>query len=581
MSTDGNGNGATPSGSAARPLNRYFWNPFGKRAESDTMPAPERLEPVELTDEQLTSAGVELDVEGDGGGVHDVVKKTNFWFSREVYALDQEARREAEGWAKSGLPRHDVRQDDPLPVEKALAERCHEVFRQWVERVRTRMQDEIERSGQRVAELVAKFRAATGQLEATLVQVEATRSDLTELRKLAKEQERSFGYEAIVKSPVFFWGFAIAMAVVEFFANFPVFKLLLPMESSQAELLRNQLADAESAGRWAGVSRLVTELAFHPEALFVALVAVIILVLLGKMIGASLRPLVVLRADDHPLAATDVKAHRRQHWTLFLKSLAGAVFVVAFLYWSRALIPQMAERRVADDTQRLAQIDSTFAAQQAEARAQKRSFNSTAILQRRDDAMNDLVHHQDALTYAVGVERNNPSILLLNLALLISAAVVGFANARERVTNARGYDPEILRLEHELARLRTEAVGQRQAAREASGQIQTELSRVHHLLAARPLRDWPGKADRLRRVISLFRSENARLRGLDPSHILAFQAPIPLVLEGTDAEAPFREPLELAQLRRAAAGLDEDLDRLTRALGTPTPAAAPAAPAAA
>ena len=42
------------------------------------------------------------------GGVHEITKATNYWFDREVGALERDARALAADWASKGLPRHDV-----------------------------------------------------------------------------------------------------------------------------------------------------------------------------------------------------------------------------------------------------------------------------------------------------------------------------------------------------------------------------------------------------------------------------------------------------------------------------------------
>ena len=112
---------------------------------------------------------------------------------------------------------------------------------------------------------------------------------------------------------LFFWFFAIALTLVEFFANFPVFRLLLPMKPALAKAAEDAAQDAISTEWWAGLALQMKEVVLHADALFVALVAVLFLVLFGKTIGGSTRVLVALKPSEQPLAATTIRGIKRQH----------------------------------------------------------------------------------------------------------------------------------------------------------------------------------------------------------------------------------------------------------------------------
>src|SRR5207237_6722279 len=78
-----------------------------------------------------------LDAEGDvENGVHAITKKTDYWFNRELYQLEQEAKQLAADWAEKGLPRHDVERIAVLEPEQVLGMKCLELFRQCHRRVR-------------------------------------------------------------------------------------------------------------------------------------------------------------------------------------------------------------------------------------------------------------------------------------------------------------------------------------------------------------------------------------------------------------------------------------------------------------
>jgi hypothetical protein len=117
------------------------------------------------------------------------------------------------------------------------------------------------------------------------------------------------------------------------------------------------------------------------------------------------------------------------------------------------------------------------------------------------------------------------------------------------------------------ADLSAEFAERRAAAHQALDEVRAGILRVEHLLAAPLLRDWHGKADRLRGVVSTFRIENARLRGLDVADVAAFRMPVSisfsapemdrLVLGRPRALDAYR--LECARLQDNL--LDLDLDR--------------------
>src|SRR5213078_1410478 len=96
------------------------------------------------------------------------------------------------------------------------------------------------------------------------------------------------GYDRIFKSSWGFWIFAGILTVAEFTANFPVFRLLLPMDSTLVQL---------------------QDILLHFEAFLVALIAVVILVLLGKTTGSSARSVVAFSPKESPMAATTIRAH--------------------------------------------------------------------------------------------------------------------------------------------------------------------------------------------------------------------------------------------------------------------------------
>src|SRR5258705_5089735 len=107
--------------------------------------------------------------------------------------------------------------------------------------------------------------------------------------------------------------------------------------SSTLVSLASTLGEAAEAHTWlAGPLVLVQDILLHFEAFLVALIAVVILVLLGKTTGSSLRSIVAFSAKDSPMDATTLRSHRRQHSVGFTAGLLGILSVLSLLSFSSA-----------------------------------------------------------------------------------------------------------------------------------------------------------------------------------------------------------------------------------------------------
>src|SRR5437868_7580610 len=101
----------------------------------------------------------------DGNGVHAITKKTDYWFNRELYQLEQESKKLAAEWAEKGLPRHDVQRAGVLEPEQVLGMKSLELFRQWRKRVRVKMQDHIQGASATLNRLIGEARAEVNALD--------------------------------------------------------------------------------------------------------------------------------------------------------------------------------------------------------------------------------------------------------------------------------------------------------------------------------------------------------------------------------------------------------------------------------
>jgi hypothetical protein len=277
----------------------------------------------------------------------------------------------------------------------------------------------------------------------------------------------------------------------------------------------------------------------------VAFVAVVVLVVLGKFAGSSARARFALAADDYPTAARTVRAHQREHAFKGLASVLGVTFVLLFLFYSRADIAALTADRVRQDRAAVEAAETRLADAQTARDDAAIVTRNAELLQLRDV----LVQHEEDERYASTVQRNNVPILFLNLALVITAAVLGYAYAHADLGEKRGEHPDLVRLRERCVALRGEQIALDHDARAAASLAHLAASRVRHLLGAHPLRGWESKVRRLESIIPLFRGENARARGLDPANIRAFDEPPVLDLPPVDEQMGLVEPAEFGRLR--------------------------------
>lgn len=489
-------------------------------------------------------------------GVHGITRSTDHWFERRAHALEQRAALEAAQWAQAGLPMQDVRRTEPLDVEVVLASHARQVYREWAERVRTKMQDAIARGSRAFGEQVAELRTRVGRLDAIAQDLGAREAKIERIRDESARDTAPIQYHRLVPG-VLFWPMALLLVLVEFAANFPVFRLLLPMDSVLAGAARVAAGNIRETSWLAGLELLGRSLLMNVEASLVALVVVIALVVLGKQAGASARPLVALSAREQPLGATTIRQHRRQHSALLGICVAGLVATIGFLYSARGGIAATAQSRVTQDSVARAELN-------AKLRVADSTGNRAAIgtLTQESIRLSKIEErHKDDAAYARTVQGNNDAILFLNLGLIAVAAALGFAYAKDNLSDRRGEHPDLPVLREKCAELRREQLAVIGEARAALSRAAGAEGAVRHLASASPLASWESKARRLAAVVAVFRAENARVRGMDPTNIRAFDVAVDLGLPDLRGESGFALPDEMASF---AAERDELAARLER-----------------
>lgn len=566
-----NGNGHHRHGTPSEPDGRPTRNghPLPQYYPSDAADRDLERRLGSYTGSEGAPSSGEMPAAAPDQGVHGITRNTDYWFERELHAIERSAREQAADWAAKGLPRHDLPRTEPLEPEQVLAAHSTQLFKDWHRRVRTRMQDAIEEGSQAVGRHVATLRNALTRLAA----IRSERGELdARLERLRVEAEQEAGkpvrFDRYINGWLF-WPGAIILATVEFFANFPVFRLMLPMSRSLATAAQAAAESFDDTSWLAGPQMLLREMLMHFEATVVALVAVVALVLLGKTLGGALRPLMAFREREHPLAAQSIRAHRRQQWLLAGVTAAGIVFVLGFLYQSRGSIATLAAERVETQKAHIATLVADAAALTDRTQIAQAAGRIYAAEQTRNLL-------EDDAAYARTVQQNNQPILFLNIAIILTALVLGYSYKSEDLSDKRGEHPGIVAARERIAQLDREMFAVLGEGRAAESQAYAGIGRVHHLLRASPLREWRSKLERLEGVIPLFRGENARLRGLDPANIRAFDTPATLAVPSVDDDEAFLEPLEFARLKEEFHALGTEFGRIaprmTPAFGHPVPA---------
>ena len=500
-----------------------------------------RFKPLKPADASASENGAAPD-EGPSGVVYSITKKTDFWFDLEVHTLERDARKEAADWAAQGLPRHDLQRVDPLEIELVLAGRCVELFRQWVGRVRTKMRDAINAEAENIGRDASALESSIDRLGELRDVARRTDEEITYLAKKENDERPPIGFEALVANRLFFPVLAILLVAVEFFANFPLFRLLLPLHSALAAAAKEAVLDVGNQW-WAGIALWWKMSAWHVEAFVVSFAVVVVLVVFGKAVGQSARLLTALRAKDFPLAAGSINSARRQAWAVVLTCMVGSSLVISALYNARSQVVTVAQERVATTARNLDSL-----------RAQSKLAGSnlaqvSLLTQSIRDGERTLEVHRDDYGYAETVYRNNGAILLLNIGLVLAAGLVGFLSARFKLAHQFGADPRIAELRAKRAQIDGDVREQLAKGYASVTSASAGIGRVEHLIRSSPLEQWPAKARRLSAIIPMFRADNARLRGLDSASILAFRQPPPLDLPTFEAEQGFDEPADFAALK--------------------------------
>lgn len=498
-------------------------------------------------------------------GLWSVTGALDRWFAAEVRQLEEEARTAGVQWAQAGLPRADAVPEGELPPEQALRRRASELFTQWVQNVTTQVQDAIEAHAQRARQALNDIAFSIDEIRRADAEAAIVAHRVAALETANEGRQSSFGFRSYWQ----WWWFAPAIVLliaVDWVANVPVFQELLPQDADLSTTWQVLAAEAELHGALAGLYRMGYRIALSPEVAILALGVIVFLVVLAHVFGESVRRIVAVSERDVPEAGRSVRQYRRQFWIPAAVGLLGGVAVVVFLYMARQEIASFAASRLAEVNERIELLDERVAA--ASAAGELSEVARLSAL--RPELEDELRTREERLAYADRIRATNTPIAILNAVLFLTAALLGYLKVRDEVTALDPQDPRLVNLLARQRELHSQIEGHRERIRDADRTAREGIAWAEFLAQSRPFEDWEGRRDRLARVTPVFRAENARVRGVDPQHIVAFRTEPSFEVPVPESHGRFRLPADFDTIKQRYL----DLLREWRRLDTPEPARA-------
>ncbi|MGH7638188.1 MAG: hypothetical protein ACREOK_11105, partial [Gemmatimonadaceae bacterium] len=497
---------------------------------------------------------------------YDLLRGLEVSFGIEAAQVEREALESARSWAEKGLPRHDLEANGQLEVEEMLAHRASHVFTDWARRVRDRfegaIQSESEQLGKRLVALeqrLLRYRYLLDELRTSRAAVVRAQSqDEQQAADAARAPRRRVAYASRLGS-IPFWALCTVLVVADFVANVPVFNELLPSSPVAAQALQNIETNATANPETYGWTTFWARLTMHLDASILAFSVVLFLVVLGHFFGAAIRTIVALHRTRPVVDDELLVRHRYQPTVVAWLSFAGILTIVTVLFLARARIEQSSQERL---TRVEAQVSAT---EQQLAEAQQR--NDATLVQQLDVERQTLEGLMPVLRarheYAGSIAAINWPIAALNLVLALCAALLAYLHQSENLELDATHSARAPAAREHYGTSRREADAERGAVCDLISEIDTRVQRIVHLSASRPFLRANGKAERLRRVIPIFRAENARHRGLDTRSILAFQAAVPELVAEVD-DSPFRVPDAFEESQKRCGDLQSEFLKLER-----------------
>jgi len=490
--------------------------------------------------------------EGDDAdyGFRAVRRACDSIFDDAASRIEGEAVELARSAAAANLPRPEVAYEQ-VEEEAELAARCRSAFHDWIEGVRTTVQDAVQGSMSRAAAGVRTFEHEITMLGHAKSDLRQATAELDVVETVADVEHAHLEVRPLLTKSMY-WLLIPILVVVDWVANVPVFTELLPKDQGSEEAWRALVARTENMGIWGGVYRVFARTLHNIDASLLALGVIIFLVWLAHVFGQSMRRMLAHTEEEAPTAAVMIRAHRRQALVPAILSFVGLVAVLGVLWLGRERLETTTASRLADTESRIEDTRGEI----AQARAVE-DLEEIARLEQELAGLRTLqTQRAERADYAIVIGRMNTPILLLNFVLAISAAMAGYLATSDKLRGVLT-NPRAAALVERMEALRAEIARRSDGLGLIATGIARELQRVDYLVATHPLSGWQAKAERLRAVIPRFRSENARARGIDASNVTAFRRPPALEFGPAEEEGVIAPPAELAEYREQFARLHE------------------------
>jgi hypothetical protein len=441
---------------------------------------------------------------------------------RAIERLRNEARRAARSDAANGVPEPSA--EGPTNSELELRDRCRGYFQRWfaqqrretAEKVAVAEEQASDKLG-RIALGIDRFQRLTNELIRLKARYSLRKGEVSD--ELDSDQtNRRRG----IPTPVYAAALGF-LGLVEFFANAPVFAALFPRDPLTERQVR--VLTETSEGWFAGVERVVAQLIFHPDATILAAGVITFLCVLCHFFGSSLRELVMQREKKERRYTVQGRSALENAVPIVLTSI-GLVLVLGVLYEARVLLGDVGEERYQQD---MAQVEE-YRREAGWLRVDGELLAANELTNRADDLQEAAVELRE---YSHSMARLTFPILLLNLTLVlcaISAAYFHRRDARKEHFNESPFEDQ-----------RQEFIEQAEGAASETSRLLAEVVRdiraLKSALTMGPISDWPSVVHQLESVITLYRAENGRARGMDPAMIPAFSGSPSLDIGPPDPES--------------------------------------------
>jgi hypothetical protein len=472
-----------------------------------------------------------IDTPGDRAaspGLRAIDRNADIGFGYGASEIEEYAEKEAREQGDKSLPSIDVPAEKELEAETVIRERSKKVFSDWLRILRERIGDAILAAGNGAGEKMELLKNAIHELEHTRARIAPLEAPSRSLNG-PEESSPHARYERLIKH--WFYLVVIGMLIgVDWVANVPVFRELLPQDSGTEDFWRHILQQSEKFGSWAGLYRVWERVIFSPDVSFLALGVIVILVFSGHICGFSLRRLIALRSKNNPSVTEELHPHRQQMWIAFIGSCVAMILCLSFLFISRSELQASATERRDAATAEVQMFTKQF----TEAKAARDDDAIVDSQVKLGDAKKRLDQRSKDFDYATRISIMNFPILLLNTALVLCAAVGAYLVSSGKVSQWADSEPIALGRKSELSRLHEEAKRQREEVRRLVAAVQAALAEADFLSRAKPFLGWEAKVARLESIIPLFRSTNATHRGVNVQQVKGFGPLVKLELPRVD-----------------------------------------------